>query len=87
MVYKGGIADRYIEGIEVVNEIRYLGLEVSNDRDLFAGQRSVIIRKAEHQSCRVRGQIERSFNKLEIGKLWWKNGVMISVLVGISMYY
>ena len=85
LVFKKGIKDRYIEGIEVVNKIKYLGLEITSDRDLFKEQRKIIIRKAEHQSCRVRSNIERGFNKLEIGKLWWKNGVMMSVLVGIGV--
>ena len=85
LVYKKGITDNYIEGIEVVDKIKYLGLEIKNDRDLFKEQRNIIVRKAEHQACRVRSNIERGFNKLEIGKLWWKNGVMMSVLVGISV--
>ena len=75
----------YIEGIEVVDRIKYLGLEIVNDRDLFKEQRNIIIKKAEEQSCRVRDNIERGYNKLEIGKLWWKNGVMMSVLVGIGV--
>ena len=85
MIYKKGISARYIEGIEVVDRIKYLGLEIVNERDLFKGQRDIIIRKAENQIVRVRSNVERGFNKLEIGKLWWKNGVMPSVLVGIGV--
>ena len=58
----------------MVNKIKYLGLEIVNDRGLFKEQRNIIIKKAEEQSCRVRGNIERGFEKLEIGKLWWKMG-------------
>ena len=56
-----------------------------NERDLFKSQRDIVIRKAENQIVRVRGNVERGFHKLEIGKLWWKNGVMPSVLMGIGV--
>ena len=69
LIFKKGISDRYIEGIEVVDRIKYLGLEVVNDRDLFKEQRNVLVKNALNQSCRVRSNIERGFNKLEIGKL------------------
>ena len=33
LIYKKGISNRYIEGIEVVNKVKYLGLEVGNERN------------------------------------------------------
>ena len=69
----------------MVNKVKYLGLEVGNERDLFKGQRDAMIKKAVEQIVRVRSNVEKSFNKLEVGKLWWKNGVMPSVLVGVGV--
>ena len=54
----------------MVNKVKYLGLEVGNERDLFKGQRDAMIKKAVGQIVRVRGNVEKSFNKLEVGKLW-----------------
>ena len=44
-----------------------------------------MVKKAVEQIVRVRGNVEKSFNKLEVGKLWWKNGVMPSVLIGVGV--
>ena len=45
MIYKGGKNIKEIEGIEVVDNWKYLGVEISNDRDIFKKHKKKYIKK------------------------------------------
>ena len=45
MIYKGGKNIKEIEGIEVVDNWKYLGVEISNDRDIFKKHKKKFIKK------------------------------------------
>ena len=75
----------YIEGVEVVNKITYLGLEVCDDYDIFKEQKISVVKKTETRACWLRNEVETSFNKLDVGRLWWKCGIMPCLLNGADV--
>ena len=80
-----GVRVGRIEGVEVVEKLTYLGLEVGAGRDIFKGQREAVIKKADSRVCRLQKEIETSYNKLDVGKMWWKCGVMPCLLMGAGV--
>ena len=65
-----------IEGMAVVKEIKYLGLKVQGKKNLFEGQRKVMVGKAKWLSTLMSGVVERSCHRVMVGKSFWK-GVAI----------
>ena len=74
-----------IEGIEVVRRLKYLGLQICDDRDIFKEQKEEMIEKAIKMSLQTYSVIERSCNKVMMGKLYWKSVVLPSVLLGVGL--
>ena len=74
-----------IEKIEVVDEIRYLGVQISNSRDCFKQYKDQKIRLAQKMSNMTYSVIARSCNKMLIGKTYWKGVVLPSVLFASSV--
>ena len=74
-----------IEEIEVVKKIKYLGLEIDDDRDMFKSQRKIIIDKIKRYKPITNQVIETSCNRLLIGKTFWKQVVMTGALHGVGL--
>ena len=65
-----------IEGMKVVEEVKYLGVMVQSKRNLYEKQRIEMISKARQMSALTHTVIARSCHKVLIGKAYWK-GVAI----------
>ena len=74
-----------IEGIKVVDRIKYLGIEIDNKRNYFKTQRIKILEKARKLANMTYAVIEKSCNKLLIGKTYWKSVALPSILYGINV--
>ena len=85
LIYKGNMGVQEIEGIRVVDSIKYLGVEIGNNRDIFKGHREKILKKAEGMATQVNRVIETSCNKLLVGKTWWKCGILSGILLGAGV--
>ena len=44
-----------------------------------------ILKKLEGGACGLRGMIEKSCNKLLVGKTWWKCGIVPGCLLGVGV--
>ena len=65
--------------------MKYLGIEICNDRVIYKVQKEEMIEKATNMSLQTYSVIERSCNKVLMGKLYWKSVVLPSVLLGIGL--
>ena len=74
-----------IEGIEVVKEIKYLGVKVESKRGLYEGHRRAMIDKARRLSNMAYSVMEKSCHKVVIGKVYWKSIVLPSVLFAMEV--
>ena len=70
MIYKGKAGVKELEGIKVVDNIKYLGVEVGNKKDIFEGHKEKILKKAEGMATQVNKVIETSCNRLLVEKTW-----------------
>ena len=71
-----------IQGIETTNEIKYLGLKITNNRDCFNKQKQYNKDEATKYSNIILAIIYRSCNRLLIGKTYWKNIILPKILYG-----
>ena len=85
LIYNTGEAPDNIEGIRTVNEIKYLGITIENKRDIFGKYKTQMIGKAQKMANLTYSVIGKSCNKLLIGKTFWKNIVLPSVLHGVAV--
>ena len=80
MVFGGCDGARRVRGMEVVDEIRYLGVVVSARRDCFRKNRMERIESAERMVNMTYSVVERSCDRLLMGKTFWKSVVLPGVL-------
>ena len=80
--YRQVIGD--LDGIEVVDELKYLGVTMKNERNVFGTHRSAMIEKIRKMSCLTSSVIEKSNHRVLIGKTYWKGVVLPSVLYGME---
>lgn len=74
-----------VEGLEVVTEVRYLGVIVESRKELFEKQKKQMLEKAKRLSKMTFSVIEKSCHKVIIGKAYWKSVVLPSVLFGMEV--
>ena len=74
-----------IGGIKVIDIFKYLGVKVRGDRDMFRAHKQEIEMGLEGKACRLRKVVEKSYNRVEVGKTWWKNGIVPGLLHGIGV--
>ena len=74
-----------VEGIEVVKEIKYLGVKVENKKGLYDGHRKRMVEKAKKMSSMAYSVIEKSCHKVVIGKVYWKSVVLPGVLFAMEI--
>ena len=77
---------REIEGIEVADKIKYLGIEIDNKRNMFWSQKNNMIKKAEKMEPLTYSTIKKSCNKILVGKNYWKSIVIPTIMYGAGLY-
>ena len=76
-----------ISNIEVVEEIKYLGVIVQAKRNVFEGKKNEIMKKKKIKrlSVMTNSVIEKSCHRVMMGKTYWKGGVLPIVLYGAEV--
>ena len=74
-----------IEGIEVTDQIKYLGIMLKNTREVFSEQRIKMINQAKQMANMSYSVVSRSCHRTMIGKTYWKCIVLPSVLFGAEL--
>lgn len=69
-----------VNGLKVIKEIKYLGLTINNTKNCFKVQKEKSILKAKQMANLTYAIIAQCCNKIQIGKVFWKNIVLPSVL-------
>ena len=82
LIYNNKEKIEEIQGIKTTNEIKYLGLTVTNNRDCFNNQKQHNKDEATKYSNIIPAIIYRSCNRLLIGKTYWKNIILPKILYG-----
>ena len=74
-----------ISNIEVVEEIKYLGVILQAKRNMFEGQKNEIMKKIKRLSVMTNSVIEKSCHRVMMGKTYWKGVVLPSALYGAEV--
>ena len=74
-----------ISNIEVLEEIKYLGVIVQAKRNVFEGQKNEIMKKIKRLSVMTNSVIEKSCHRVMMGKTYWKGVVIPSALYGAEV--
>ena len=71
--------------IEVVEELKYLGVIVLEKRNVFEGQKNEMMKKIKRLSLMTNSVIEKSCHRVMMGKTYWKGVVLPSALYGAEV--
>ena len=82
---KDNISD--ISNIEVVNNIKYLGVKINEGRNCFKEHKQEKIMKSKQYSNLIMSVISKSSNKIMIGKTYWKNVILAEILYGSEVIF
>ena len=74
-----------IEGIEVGDNMRYLGVVINSNKNYLGMHKEKKIKMAKLHSNLTYSVIHKSCNKVTIGKTYWENVILPSVLFGSSV--
>ncbi|CAL4141520.1 unnamed protein product, partial [Meganyctiphanes norvegica] len=74
-----------IEGIKVVKSLKYLGLEICDEEDIFRIQKEKIISEMRVLANATFYAIETSCDRVLMGKLWWKSLALPKVFLGLGV--
>ena len=74
-----------IRRMKVVREVKYLGVWISDGKDYFRKHKELVIGRARRMANITFSVIHKSCNKLLVGKTYWKNVVLPSLLHGNSV--
>ena len=75
-----------ISNIEVVEELKYLGVIVQAKRNLFEGQKNEMMKKKiKTLSVMTNSVIEKKCHRVMMGKTYWKGVVPPSALYGAEV--
>ena len=85
LILHGRTDEKIIEGVEIVKELKYLGFYITNKKNIFTNQKTYSIKKAQNMCNMTYSVIERAVNKTIIGKTYWKQVVLPSILYGNSI--
>ena len=84
LVYKCKEKPIEVGGIEVVSSLKYLGLMVDNKKDLYGTQKGLVVGRAKWRARETCSAIERSYNRVLVGKTIWKDIELPGLLFGTS---
>jgi len=85
MIFNGNEDVNLIEGIKIVENIKYLGVCVSNKRDTFIKHKEKILNDAQKLANVTSIVIEKSVCRTLIGKTYWKNVAMPSFMHAVDV--
>ena len=80
-----GIPMERVKGVAVTNSIRYLRLDMGNSWKCFSAYKKGRVALAEKMANMTFSVVHRSFNKVLIGKTYWKSVVQPRVLNASSV--
>ena len=83
LIYNMKMKPEEIEVLKVVDNIKYLRLKIDDKRNMFKTQKSEMTAKAQNLANLTYSLIEKSCNKIMIGKTYWKSVAIPSILHGI----
>merc|ERR1711942_367554 len=83
MKIKGPKNNKQIKGYEMVTEATYLGIKVGGrGRDIFEKENKEVLEKADKKVNTVMAEVQKSADKVVVGKAIWKLIAMPSILFG-----
>ena len=85
LIYNSKEQPDHIEGIPVTNKMNYLGVTVQNKKDCFKLHKEECLNKARHRSNLMPAVIAKSCDKILIGKTYWKNAALPSIMHGTEI--
>jgi hypothetical protein len=85
IIYNRKDKPEQIEEIKVIDKLKYLGMVINDKRRMFEEQKKIIVEKANRMANYTYSVIERSVNKIMIGKTYWKSMVLPSLLYGVGV--
>ena len=85
LIYNNHEEIKEIDNIKVVENIKYLGITIDNKKDIFKTQKKYLIDSAQKYANMTYSIIKRSVNKMLIGKTFWKNVVLPTILQGVGL--
>ena len=69
----------------MVQELKYLGIIVNDKTQCFKRHKEEKIKQARKMENMTYSAMHKFFNKIMIGKVYWKSVVLPSLLVGTSV--
>ena len=86
LVFNRKMNVRSIKGMNVVKDVKYLGVRVSSTKDVFKLHREDVCMKGRKMTSMTYSVIHKSWNRVLIGKTYWKSVIMPSLLYGSSVF-
>ena len=74
-----------IENIEVKDRFKYLGITINDNKDCFKVQKEEMFAKARSLANLTYNVTARSCSRILIGKTYWNNVALLSILYGINI--
>ena len=71
--------------IEVVEELKYLGVIIQAKRNMFEGQKYEMMKKIKRLSVMTNSVIEKSCHRIMMEKIYWKGVMLPSTLYGAEV--
>ena len=75
-----------VGGIEVVSSMKYLGLVVDDKREIYGTHRKMVVNRAKWRARETCSAIERSYNRVLVGKTVWKDVELPGLLFGSGIF-
>ena len=85
LIYGNGEKYSELSGLEVVESIKYLGMDVGTDKDMFKEQKGKMRERGKKYENLTYSVISKSCNRLMMGKTYWKGVVIPSVMYGAGL--
>ena len=85
MIFNTNHRDEELAGIKVVNSMKYLGITICDGKDMYRKHKENKILLAEKLANVTFSVLNRSCNRLLIGKTYWKSVALPAILYGSSI--
>ena len=85
LIFNSKQKPEHIGKIKVVEEIKYLGMKISNKKQMFEGHKCSMFAKARKFENMTYGMVEKGCSRMMIGKTYWKQVGLSSILHGASI--
>ena len=85
LVYNSKEDIEEIEGIQVTDKIKYLGIIIDNKKELFQSHKEAVIEKAKFYANMMYHVTGKCVNRMLIGKTYWKNMIIPKLLHGTGV--